>query len=262
MQTHPRVNNKYPLSDQTNTQHWQRFEPMSDEFNNTTLNSSKWWDHNPRWYGRAPSRHLSRNVKVADGFLQLTMSKDTSLPVEYLYNNHAEYRDYVSASIVSKEAINYGYFEIGAKAKGKEYSYNMNLHSFKSDKEPKHYSLGSSWKAEKTLIDRFWTFGLEWTEKEIIYYVDGYPVRRVRNDRWHGPQYMIFDTETMIDWLSTPQDNDLPSTFQIDYVRSWKHVDTENDWSKRYELIKNDGNSSITNYVRSMDLNKPALKSK
>ncbi|MGJ8639601.1 MAG: family 16 glycosylhydrolase [Opitutaceae bacterium] len=286
-----RINGDFPLSDQSNSGMWKPYEAMWDEFNDNALDESKWWDHNPRWYGRAPSRYLGRNVAVSDGMLQLTMSKDTSIPEERLYRNNTVYKDYIAASVVSKDAINYGYFEIrakpmpsaassawwftansydkqekkgqrleidvfeiGAKAKNKEYSYNMNLHSFKSAKEAKHYSIGGTWKAEEKLMDRFWIFGLEWTQDEIVYYVDGYPVRRVKNDRWHGPQYMIFDTETMVNWLGMPEDSDLPSIFLVDYVRSWTNLETENDWSERYEIDEGRGRSRITDYVRSMDL--------
>ena len=284
-----RHNNDFPLSDQQNSRNWKSFEPMWDEFNADKLDDEKWWNHNPRWYGRAPSRYLARNVNVAEGMLRLTMSKDASLPVEYLYGNKTKYHDYIAASIVSKEAVNYGYFEIrakpmasaassawwftghsfdkqeqkdqrleidvfeiGAKAKNKAYSYNMNLHSFKSAKEPKHYSIGGTWETEEKLMDRFWTFGLEWTPEAIVYYVDGFAVRRVKNDRWHGPQYMIFDTETMIDWLGVPEDSDLPSTFLVDYVRAWTNNEIENDWTERYELSNNRRWSRITKYVRKM----------
>ncbi|MEN8662105.1 MAG: family 16 glycosylhydrolase [Lentimonas sp.] len=285
-----RENGNFPLSDQDNTRNWQAFDALWDEFNGDALDDNKWWDHNPQWYGRAPSRYLARNATVADGKLQLTMSKDPTIPVEHLYRNHTEYKDYIAASVVGKEPINYGYFEIrakpmasaassawwftahtydkqekkgqrleidvfeiGAKAPGKEYSYNMNLHSFKSAKESKHYSIGSTWIAGDKLMDRYWVFGLEWTPEEIIYYVDGHAVRRVKNDRWHGPQYMIFDTETMVDWLGAPKDDDLPSTFKVDYVRTWTNPETENDWEQRYELRRERGHSRITKYVRAME---------
>jgi hypothetical protein len=35
---------------------------------------------------------------------------------------------------------------------------------------------------------------------------------------------MIFDSETMFDWLGKPRDEDLPSTYCIRYARAWKRA--------------------------------------
>jgi hypothetical protein len=34
---------------------------------------------------------------------------------------------------------------------------------------------------------------------------------------------MNFDSETMPEWFGLPEDKDLPSTYQVDYIRSWQH---------------------------------------
>ena len=34
--------------------------------------------------------------------------------------------------------------------------------------------------------------------------------------------YLTFDSETMPEWFGMPKDEDLPSTFSIEYVRAWK----------------------------------------
>lgn len=280
-----------PLSDQSNQGQWEPYLAMWDEFNGPSLDSTKWYDHNPYWYGRAPGRFLARCVDVKDGMMQIHMIKDTTLPQESFYRRKGiYYKDYASGSIVSVDRVNYGYFEIrakpmnsagssawwftgssfdqatdkearleidvfeiGGKAVGKEYSYNMNLHDFKSRNNPKHYSIGGTWKAERPLAGEFRVYGLEWTPELIKYYVDGVLVRRVKNERWHGPQYMVFDSETMFDWLGVPEDTDLPSTFEVDYVRAWKNPETENNWQERYTPRQRAEGSRITKYVRSMD---------
>ncbi|MDP4879858.1 MAG: family 16 glycosylhydrolase, partial [Opitutales bacterium] len=266
------------------------FTPMWDEFNENSLDTDKWHDHNPYWYGRIPGRFLARHVRVENGKMAITMVKDSSLPHEQFYRSHNVYKDYASGSIVSKERINYGYFEIrakpmasagssawwftgssidqatdthirleidvfeiGGKAKGKELKYNMNLHDFKTAANPKHYSLGGSWVAERPLAGDFRVYGLEWTPETIKYFVDGVLVRRVNNTRWHGPQYMVFDSETMFDWLGVPEESDLPSTFEVDYVRAWTNPETANNWRERYTPIERSNGSRITDYVRSMD---------
>ncbi|MEO0796738.1 MAG: family 16 glycosylhydrolase [Verrucomicrobiota bacterium] len=288
-----RETDNLPLSDQANEGKWERYEPMWDEFNGDRLDLNKWFDHNPFWYGRAPGRFLARYVDVKDGMMQITMAKDTSLPHERFYGkNHGVYKDYASGTVVSKDRVNYGYFEIrakpmdsaassawwftgsstdkktgakkrleidvfeiGGKAKNKEYSYNMNLHDFKTRSTPHHYSLGGIWKTEKPLASEFRVYGLEWTPETIKYYVDGVLIRRVDNEVWHGPQFMLFDSETMFDWLGVPEDSDLPSTFLVDYVRAWKNPETANDWREHYRALGNYNTSRITDYVRSMDPN-------
>jgi hypothetical protein len=36
---------------------------------------------------------------------------------------------------------------------------------------------------------------------------------------------MIFDSETMPKWFGMPDDDDLPSTYSVEYVRAWKRQD-------------------------------------
>jgi len=33
---------------------------------------------------------------------------------------------------------------------------------------------------------------------------------------------LTFDSETMPEWMGMPKDEDLPSTFSVEYVRAWK----------------------------------------
>lgn len=58
--------------------------------------------------------------------------------------------------------------------------------------------------------------------REVRYYVDGVLVRSVENTHWHQPLFLIFDSETMPQWFGMPDDDDLPSTFSVEYVRAWK----------------------------------------
>ena len=47
-------------------------------------------------------------------------------------------------------------------------------------------------------------------------------VRTVQNTHWRQALYLIFDSETMGGWFGMPNDEDLPSTFSVEYVRAWK----------------------------------------
>ncbi len=252
-ETPERCSDDLPLSDQRNQGSWVKYEPMSDEFEGGQLDREKWTVNMYWWKGRQPALFSEKNVTVADGKLQLTMRKE---PVAEEYAKHG-YRDYTSAALHSQARSSYGYyevkakpmdsagsssfwfqqdavegwgteidvFEIGGKAKGYEHKVNMNVHVFLTPRERKHWSVGGQWVAPFRLADDFHVYGLEWGQEDIKYYVDGVLVRSVENTHWHQPLYLIFDSETMPDWFGMPDDKDLPSTFQVEYVRAWHKSD-------------------------------------
>jgi beta-glucanase (GH16 family) len=259
-ETPKRVTADLPLSDQQNEGDWVRYEPLSDEFDEPELDTAKWWDYNPTWKGRAPSPFLPGNVQIENGELTLTMRKEP-VPEEFAKIKGEDgtplFHDYTSASVKGKTTVCYGYFEIAAKpmpsagsssfwfsgryeddegmhrteidvfeiggaAPGFERKYNMNLHVFETPKEKRHWSIGGNWISPWDLADDYHVYGLEWDRESLMYYVDGVLVRKVKNTDWHYPIHMLFDSETMPNWMGMPRDEDLPSTYRIRYVRSWK----------------------------------------
>ncbi|PIW13609.1 MAG: hypothetical protein COW34_08630 [Armatimonadetes bacterium CG17_big_fil_post_rev_8_21_14_2_50_66_6] len=98
----------------------------------------------------------------------------------------------------------------------------MNLHVFHTPTEKKHWSKGGVWVAPWDLADDYHVYGLEWNKEELKYYVDGVAVRTAKNTHWHQPLTLNFDSETMPTWFGLPKDEDLPSTFSIEYVRAWE----------------------------------------
>ena len=225
---------------------------MSDEFEAGSLDPNTWWPRNPRWLGRQPAYFHPGNVEVSDGKLHLTMRRQEvpEMPKDRGYHT------YTSAAVQSTTTVRYGYFEvkarpmrshgsssfwfyastpqqwteidvfeIGGGAPGFERKYNMNVHVFRTPEEDRHWSVHAMWPAPFDLADDYHVYGLEWGRQKIKWYVDGTLVRWVENTHWHQPLTLNFDSETMPKWFGLPRDEDLPSTYGIEYVRAWKEAD-------------------------------------
>lgn len=247
-----RVTDAYPLSDQQNAGKWVPYLPMTDEFQSESLDSMKWWPTNPGWLGRQPAFFSPDNVRVSDGKLHLTMSKQE--PPEEL--RAKGYHTWASAAVKSKGTVLYGYFEIcakpmkshgssafwfynsdqerwteidmfemGAGAPDHRRKVHMNVHVFFTPEDKEHWCRAGIYEAPFDLAEDYHVYALEWDEKEIKFYVDGLLVRKGPNTHWHQPLTLNFDSETMPDWFGLPKDEDLPSTFSIEYVRAWKHAE-------------------------------------
>lgn len=70
--------------------------------------------------------------------------------------------------------------------------------------------------------EEFHIYGLLWTPDELVWFLDGKEVFRRKNDFFKRPLHIIFDAEIMETWDGLPNSNDLPSTFEVDYVRVWR----------------------------------------
>jgi hypothetical protein len=245
-----RVSDALPLSDQANKGGWVKDETFSDEFEGGQLDPQKWMPKFTDWKGRQPAWFNPENVSVSRGQLHLVMRRqEAPAPLRKL-----GFTSYTSAAMQSLTKTGYGYyevkarpmnsggsssfwfsgtdlpdhgteidvFEIGGKAAGFERKYNMNVHVFKTPQEKRHWNVGGVWLAPWRLADGWHVYGLERDAGEIQYYVDGVLVRRMKNTDWLYPMYLRFDSETMPTWFGMPKDEDLPSTYSVEYVRTWR----------------------------------------
>ncbi len=229
------------------------FRPeFSDEFNNASLDAQKWDANNPTWEGRQPAKFLKENVSVSEGFLKL---KADVVPEGFYSPNDLEngYHSFSTAAVKSKQTVLYGYFEIRSKPMNSTASssfwfydstpthwteidvfemsgkhpvhgniYHTNVHVMKTPEITQHLSDGNTWKTPFHAADDFHLYALQWTKEYIKWYVDNQCVRTTENKYWHQPLKINFDSETMPDWFGLPDPQDLPSTFQIDYIRCWQ----------------------------------------
>ena len=238
-----------PLSDQAGERGWKLDVEASDEFSGQCLNAARWSPIHRSWAGRMPARFVPENVEVNGGMLRLWMRKNG----QPKGSDDAGFHTYTSAAVQAKELCLYGYyevrakpmasagsssfwfansgggwrteidvFELGGKAIGFEHRYNMNVHVFYRPGSKEKRNWGGVWKSPTPLAARFHVYGLDWSPNRITYYFDGHPVRWVENKYWHQPLFLIFDSETMIDWLGRPQEEDLPSVYNVDYLRVWR----------------------------------------
>ena len=226
---------------------WQPIPELTDEFDGDRLDPAKWHDHNPQWKGRQPGFFSKKNVTVRDGALHLTAR------AEDLPNLPDGYHTFTTAAVKSKALVKYGYFEIrckpmksrassafwfyhstpeiwteidvfeiGGGAPGHERTVHMNVHVFHTPTEKKHWSKPERWNAPRDLADDFHVYALEWDKNHLKFYFDGKLLRTVENTHWHQPLHMNFDSETMPNWFGLPKKESLPTTFSIEYVRSYK----------------------------------------
>ncbi len=234
---------------------WVLNESLSDEFDGDRLDATKWFDHNPTWLGREPSLFKKENVSVKNGMLILTGKRET------LVDAPKGYHTFSSAAVQSTKKVLYGFFEIKCKAMNSALSSAFWLYTQDSTKQEEidifeicgrndstpsydhayfatsHYIIKTkdlqisdhvNHKSEVRYADKFIVSGLKWTREEIIWYIDGKEIRRRKNDFWHSPETINFDSEAFPSWWGLPAESDNGGEFQIEYFRYWSNKDAIN----------------------------------
>ncbi|MGA9637472.1 T9SS type A sorting domain-containing protein [Flavobacterium sp.] len=121
----------YPASDPTNTAGWNLNTYLSDEFNGTTLDKTKWWilgengDYRSKWKGRAPGQFAPHNVRVENGDLILSSKWEPSFTFVNEMQEGTYYGGTATAAdkskpitqscILSERFFKYGYMEVRCK---------------------------------------------------------------------------------------------------------------------------------------------------
>ncbi|EJN19818.1 beta-glucanase/beta-glucan synthetase [Pseudomonas sp. GM79] len=249
------ANGKLPLSDQGNAGQWMLDTRFSDDFDDATLNASRWHVNNATGtdsLGRKPALFMPDNAYLSDGHLNIVFRKQT-LPQKYV---KLGFEGYSSAMVRTIERSFYGYyearakpmdsagssafwlaftgladnateidiFEIGGKTKNASFDrrYNMNAHVWATPQSTEHLSDGNSWISPWRLASAFHVYGFDWQPDTLRWYVDGVLVREAKNTHWFFPMHILFDSEAMWQWFGVVDDADLPSTFSVDYLKVWR----------------------------------------
>lgn len=226
---------------------WEPIPALTDEFDGPRLDPAKWLDHYPKWDGRKPGYFSRQNVSVAGGKLQITARR------EDLPNLPDGYHTFTTGAVRSIEAARYGYFEIkcrpmrskassgfwlnqgspgwwteidvfevGPVGGGRERTVYTSGHVFRAPGLEKGFARPGEWVAPFNLADDYHLYGLWWDEKVIRFYVDGAVIRVMENTHWHNPCHLNLNSEIKQTWFGLPDRSELPATFSIEYVRSWR----------------------------------------
>lgn len=223
-----------------------------DEFNYTNRDEllNVWESQN------GPNGHIlcsrwKENIELGVGTVRLVNRKETRGG-----------QDWTSGSMWTKKNFQYGYFECRYRyasetgtnnsfwlmtrasapdpAAGKRFEIdineghypsemNTNIHNWSditinSEGKNTHPSFHKSFQFNQIDFSKdFHTFGLEWNEQEIIYYLDGKEVRRAKNDFCKSPVPILLSL-AIINWAGEVTDKIDGTFMEIDYVKVYKRT--------------------------------------
>ncbi len=253
-----------PMNAQTNTlppapsgYSWQANPQLSDEFNGTGLDRTKWNPYHPTWQGRQPSRYEMENVSQTSGALlihnqtTLTNLSQVTDPTNNLWVGSgclsstkpiASYGYYEARIQASRLSMTSGfwlqglYSEIdvvelmGAAIANPNYGMYMpiNTHYFingwATDK-----STPFNWLMPSGAADEFHVYGVWWKDQtNIWFYHNGTNVAKVvSGGKFNEAMYLYFDTEVFTwEGLPTPASlqQEQTNTMFVDWVHAWQLV--------------------------------------
>ena len=270
----------YPASDLENKEGWVLNDAISDEFEGTEIDTTKWFVEGQNgnyyiWKGRAPSQYAPHNVIIKNGklILKTQWEPDYNFAKE-VYADGAHKDTYgihegkpmpvTTAAIVSKKRFLNGYMEIKSKAPHAAMTaafwaigFEQELDMYEQLAAPKIAKKGSidkytnrtaihDWSPPSTrptkvfgydevlpyvTSDSFHVYGVEWGEDYLKIYRDGKFVHGFTQDElgtdWvlNNPMEIWVDSE-IFKWLGVPHKEELPATFEAEYVRVWQKPST------------------------------------
>lgn len=206
-------------------------------------------DVDARWsFQNGPSGHIlcSRwrdNASVSNGVLHLTARKESRAG-----------QAWTAASLRTQAKFRYGYFECRyryAKATGTNNSFwlmttegdgpekkdgkfeidvneghvpdeiNMNVHNWSGQHWSKSKSLR---RAGASLAEEYHLYGLLWTERELVWYVDGQEIRRESNTICRRPA-PVFLSLAIVKWAGPVTDAIDGTSMDVDFVRVYERAE-------------------------------------
>jgi beta-glucanase (GH16 family) len=221
---------------------------FQDEFEGNTLNLGKWNPNDP--WGRERNHELQAYVKeafeVKDGALRVRVEKKGA-------SYAGKERSFTSGMMTTygKFSQQYGRFEIRCRVpKGKgmwpafwllpeplgwppeidvleilghEPTKVYMTHHFRNE-DKKHGSHGGSWSGPDFSTD-FHRFTVEWSPKEIVWFVDGTERYRSEKSIPQTKMYLLVNLAVGGDWPGAPDEKTVfPAALEVDYVRVYEKL--------------------------------------
>jgi beta-glucanase (GH16 family) len=218
---------------------------FDDEFNGTTLDTTKWIRTFENGRREQPSNgelewYADENVSVHDGSLDLMAMKGGVTKKTYPYSSGI-----VTTS--SKFTMTYGYMEMRAKlpqgaglwpafwmmTPGKWPPELDPLEAFGADNGRKeggsnqiHYGsvkvgdCGAWQTVNANIYTGYHTYGIDWKPTGLDYYFDG-QLYKSCNGSTSDPMYMLVNLAVGGNWPGAVDESKLPAHMYVDYVRAW-----------------------------------------
>jgi len=255
----------YPHTDPCNQGGWVLYEPMSDEFDGTSVDTTKWKKDRPYpvWDGMAPATNKDPDAATVSGgelLLHGFQNPSYSYPTNY---------DVSAGYITSKDHRRYGYFEMKAKAINADlvsgywlYSdaitwareitilevaagspngrfpqdyYHAGGHIWRTPTptgvDHTHIEQIQSYTLDFYPIDGYHIYAFEWNKDTMKWYIDGQLIHQMPTGDYTMGE-MIFCSTAYHSW-QLPNGIDysrFPATYNVEYLRTWIKPPTNNTY--------------------------------
>src|SRR5690606_12010453 len=234
----------------------------ADEFDYEGLPDAAKWDYEVGFVRNNEEQYYTKarreNAYVADGVLTITGRKESYPNADYSEGSSSwktkdEFAQYTSACLITrgKASWTYGRIEVSAKLPAGHGVWPaiwmlgfgpwpdageidiMEHVGFESDKihsnvhyvniNSREYATQMRSKTISDVSNIFHTYALEWTEEELIWYIDDIEMNRFRTSQagnaFHNSQYLLINLALGGDWGGWIDPDIFPQEYSIDYVR-------------------------------------------
>lgn len=223
---------------------------FKDDFDGNELDDSK-WERCPEWHRQDKNNYWDNRMSYLDG--------EGHLIISMAYEDNK----YISGAVRSKGRFEqaYGYYEIRTtlnnipgywtafwlmnecvadETEGGRNGTEIDIYEspFCEERKIQHTlnwdGYGNAHRSEGKVVNadvydgEYHTFGLLWTDKEYVFYIDGKETWRTNAEKALGtceePLYIKITAETG-SWTKTPpMTTDLPDSISVDYVKVYQKV--------------------------------------